>query len=79
MDRSEIVAEIQRRAKEDGLTIHDMYETPDIVAVLSDPKYPQGAVAVSLSGLEIAQRTPELVASRYDNAIKTLRAGNASH
>ncbi len=77
MDRSEIVAEVQRRAQEDGLIVHDIYETPEIVAVLSDPKYPEGATAVSLSGLEV--KTPELVARRYDNAVKTLRAGNASH
>ena len=77
MDRIEIVDEIQRRARADGLTVHDIHETPEIVAVLSDPAHPEGCVAVSLGGLE--EKTAELVASRYDNAIGTLRAGNASH
>lgn len=77
MLRTEVIEEIQRRARVDGLAVLDIPEGEAIVAILIDRAHPEGAVALSMSGAE--EKTEDLLASRYDNAIKVLRAGNASN
>lgn len=77
MGRDEVFAEVARRAAADGLRVYaHSQEEKAIISVLRDPAHPEGCVCVSMSGRETP--TAELLDSRYNNAVRALRNGNAS-